>query len=220
MHAKKKVLLAAGMIAGMAALTGCTANTKPVATPTPKAVQQQTAQPATAQPATAQPDAAQPSPDATISISEAPDADESPAPIRLSIDGKDAEAKAIVERDELLLPLEETGEKLGWKVSSEQTEEETQTRRTITMEREDSRITVSWTVSDNTAKNISWQKDGLLIPVDARITTMENTVYVPAAFFEEAMDARIEQNETNVMVSAQKPNDTPKMTEDSSGEND
>jgi len=215
MHAKKKVLLAAGMIAGMAALTGCTANTKPVTTPTTQAMQQQTAQPATAQP-----DAAQASPEATIGVSEAPDSDESPAPIRLEVDGKEAEDGAIMERGELLLPLEETGEKLGWKAKSEQTEEETQTKRVITLEKGDSRITVSWTVSDNTAKNISWQKDGLLIPVDTRITTMDDVVYVPAAFFKEAMDARIEQSETNVIVSVQKPVDTPKMDEESSDEND
>lgn len=215
MHAKKKVLLAAGMIAGMAALTGCTATTKPAATMTPQVIQQQTAQPATAQP-----DAAQASPEATISVSEAPDADESPAPIRLEVDGKETEAGAIMEQEELLLPLEETGEKLGWKVKSEQSEEETQTKRIVTLEKDDSRITVSWTVSDNTAKNISWQKDGLLVPVDARITTIDDTVYVPAAFFEEAMDARIEQSETNVIVSAQKPVDTPKMDEESSDEND
>jgi len=214
MHAKKKVLLAAGMIAGMAALTGCTANTKPVTTPTAQAMQQQTAQPATAQP-----DAAQASPEATISISEAPDADESPAPIRLEVDGKEAEAGAIMGRGKLLLPLEETGEKLGWKIHNEQNEEETQIKRVVTLEKEDSRITVSWTVSDNTAKNISWQKDGLLIPVDARLTTLDDMVYVPAAFFETAMDASIVQNQTNVMVSTPKPSDTPKMEEDSSGEN-
>jgi len=215
MHAKKKVLLAAGMLAGMAALTGCTANAKPAATMTPKAMQQQTAQPATAQP-----DAAQASPEATISVSEAPDADESPAPIHLEVDGEEAETGAIMERGELLLPLEETGEKLGWKAKSEQSEEETQTKRIVTLEKDDSRITVVWTVSDNTAKNISWQKDGLLIPVDARITTVDDTVYVPAAFFETAMDVRIEHGETNVIVSAPKPVDTPKMAEDSSGEND
>ncbi len=215
MHAKKKALLAAGMLAGMAALTGCTATPKSEATKAPVAVQQQTAQPATAQP-----DSAQPSPMPTISVSAAPDSDESPAPIPLRVDGQETEAGAIMEREELLLPLMETGEKLGWKTRSEQTEEEMQTRRVITMEKENSRITVSWTVSDNTAKNISWQKDGLLIPVDARLTTVEDTVYVPAAFFEEAMDIRIEQSETNVMISAQKPADTPKMDRDSSDEND
>ena len=186
MHAKRKMLLAAGMIAGVAVLTGCTANTRPEASMAPQAAQQQTAQPASAQP----------SPESTISVSEAPDSDESPAPIRLEVDGEQADAGAIIERQDLLLPLEETGEKLGWKVSSEQTEEETQTKRVITLQKGDSRITVSWTVSDNTAKNISWQKDGLLIPVDTRITTRDDRVYVPAAFFEEAMDVRIEQSET------------------------
>lgn len=210
MHAKKKALLAAGMLAGLAVLTGCTANPKSETTKVPAAAQQQTAQPATAQP----------SPMATISASAAPDSDESPAPIPLKVDGQEAEAGALSEYGELLLPLEETGEKLGWKVKSEQTEEEAKTRRVITMEKDDSRITVSWTVSDNTAKNISWQKDGLLIPVDVRLTTMGDTVYAPAAFFEEAMDVQIEQNETNVMVSVRKPADTPNLAEDSSGEND
>ena len=219
MHAKKKALLAAGMIAGLAALTGCTAAAKPVTTPTPKAMQQQTAQPATAQPATAQPEASA-SPEAAIGLEEAPDADESPAPLRLTVDGKETDVGAIEEHGELLLPLEETAEKLGWKANSEQTGEETQTKRVVTLEKEDSRITVSWTVSDNTAKNISWQKDGLLIPVDARLTTMGDTVYVPAAFFETAMDVSIAQSQTNVMVSTPKPADTPKLEEDSSDEND
>ncbi|MBR5302905.1 MAG: hypothetical protein IKU38_08725 [Clostridia bacterium] len=209
MQAKKKALLAAGMIAGMAALTGCTAGTKPMATPTPQAMQQ-----------TAQPETAQPSPEMTISADGTPDSDESPAPIRLEVNGEQTQAEAIEEHGELLLPLEETGEKLGWTVQSEQNEEETQVKRIVTMEKEDSRITVAWTVSDNTAKNISWQKDGLLIPVDARITTAGDTVYVPAAFFEEAMDVSIVRNQTNVMISTPKPADTPKMTEDSSGEND
>ena len=79
MYAKRKALLAAGMIAGMAVLTGCTVNTKPAATPTPKPAQQQTAQPQTAQP----------SAQATISVSEAPDSDESPAPIPLTVEGEE-----------------------------------------------------------------------------------------------------------------------------------
>ncbi|MBQ7886839.1 MAG: hypothetical protein IJ313_08120 [Clostridia bacterium] len=212
MHAKKKALLAAGLIAGTAALTGCTANTTPVATPTPRAVQQQTAEPATAQPE------AQASPQADQS--DAPEDGESPAPIKLTIGGEEADQSAIMEQEELLLPLVETSEKLGWKAHSEETEEETQTKRVVTLEKEDSRITVAWTVSDNTLKNISWQKDGLLIPVDTRIITAHDTVYVPAAFFEEAMDVSVSNQQTNVIVSTPKPNDTPKMEEDSSGEND
>lgn len=212
MHAKKKALLAAGLLAGTAALTGCTATAKPVATPTPMAEKKQTAEPATAQPS------AQASPQADLS--QAPDSDESPAPLTLTVDGKGAETGAIREQRDLLLPLEETAELLGWKVSGEQTQEETQTKRVITLEKDDSRITVSWTVSDNTIKGISWQKDGLLIPVDTRITTIEDTVYVPAAFFETAMDAAVSDHQTNVIVSTPKPSDTPKMAEDSSGEND
>ena len=207
MHAKKKALLAAGMIAGLAALTGCTANTKPESIVTPKAMQQQTAQSATADPEVSA------SPEATISASAAPDADESPAPLRLMVDGKEAEAEAISEHGELLLPLEETGEKLGWKAKSEQTEEETQTKRVITLEKDDSRITVSWTVSDNTAKNISWQKDGLLIPVDTHITTLGDAAYVPAAFFEQGMNAAVSKAQDGVTVELSKPQDTPETQE-------
>ena len=209
MHAKKKALLLASLIAGATALTGCTVVSKMAATPTPMAIQQQTAQPATAEPAAQQ----------TAAPSEAPQADTTPEPLDLLIGGEKAEAGAIFEQEKLLLPLVETAEKLGWKAKSEQTEEETQTKHVVTLEKDDSRITVNWTVSDNTARNVSWQKDGLLIPVDARITTVGDTVYVPAAFFEMAMDVRIAKGETNVIISTPKPDDTPKMTEDSTGEN-
>ena len=207
MHAKKKTLFLFALIAGALALTGCTAMEKPSASPTPMAQPQQTAQPATAEPV----------PEETISATAAPQ--EEIKSVTLLIGGQEVQADALIEQGKLLLPLTETGEALGWKAQSEQTEEEAQTRRIITLEKDESRITVSWTVSDNTAKNISWQKDGLLIPVDASLTTMDNTVYVPAAFFEMAVDARITKNETNVIVSTPKPNDTPKMTEDSTGKN-
>lgn len=209
MHSKKKALLAAGLIAGAAALTGCTAATAPVTTPTPQAAQQATAEPATAQPSAA----------ATMEATTEPAGEETPAPIALLVDGKEVSVHAAQEQGSLLLPLEATAEALGWKADSQQTEEETQTKRVITLEKDDSRITVSWTVSDNTAKGITWQKDGLLIPVDARITTMDSVVYVPAAFFEEAMDVKIAKTQTGVVVSTPQPMETPQTKEDSSGEN-
>ena len=209
MHAKKRILLAVSLAVGAAALTGCSAAARPVNTPTPMAAQQQTVQPATAQPEVQE----------TVVPGETPEAEATPDAISLLIGGEKASVRAILEQDKLMLPLVETAEKLGWKAESEQTEEETQTKRVITLEKDESRITVSWTVSDNTAKNISWQKDGLLIPVDTHITTIGENVYVPAAFFEVAMDAHIDKRETNVIVSTPKPDDTPKMTEDSTGEN-
>lgn len=212
MHTKKKALLAAGLLAGAAALTGCTA-AKPAATPTPMAVRQ------TAEPATAEPAGAQTSPEATNSAEEAPGDAQPPAPIELLIGDELADAGAIEEDGTLMLPLVQTAEKIGWKADGEESEEETQARRVITLEKDDSRITVSWTVSDNTVRNISWQKDGLLIPVDTHITTLGDIVYVPAAFFEEAMGVSVTQKQTNVIVSTPKPEDTPKMMQDSSGEN-
>lgn len=198
MRNTKKALLAAGLVAGAAALTGCTASTTPVTTPTPQAAQQVTAQPT---------DAAETTPE--------PAGEETPAPIELLVDGKEVDMPAEKERGSLLLPLEATAEALGWKADSQQTEEETQTRRVVTLDREDSRITVTWTVSDNTTKGITWQKDGLLIPVDTRITTMDGVVYVPAAFFEEAMGVTITEDKAGVSVATPKPKETPPTQEDS-----
>ena len=206
---RRKALLAAGLIAGAAALTGCTANTAPVNTPTPQAAQQATAEPATAQPSAA----------ATMEATAEPAGEETPAPLALLVDGKEVAVDAAKEQGTLLLPLEATAEALGWKTDSQQTEEETQVRRVVTLEKDDSRITISWTVSDNTTRSITWQKDGLLIPVDTRITTMDGVVYVPAAFFEEAMDVTITETKTGVAVATPKPMETPQTREDSSGEN-
>ena len=209
MRNTRKALLAAGLIAGAAALTGCTANTAPVNTPTPQAAQQATAEPATAQPSAA----------ATMEATAEPAGEETPAPLALLVDGKEVAVNAAKEQGSLLLPLEATAEALGWKADSQQTEEETQVRRVVTLEKEGSRITVSWTVSDNTTRSITWQKDGLLIPVDTRITTMDGVVYVPAAFFEEAMDVTITETKTVIAVATPKPMETPQTREDSSGEN-
>ena len=209
MRNTRKALLAAGLIAGAAALTGCTANTAPVNTPTPQAAQQATAEPATAQPSAA----------ATMEATAEPAGEETPAPLALLVDGKEVAVDAAKEQGTLLLPLEATAEALGWKTDSQQTEEETQVRRVVTLEKDDSRITISWTVSDNTTRSITWQKDGLLIPVDTRITTMDGVVYVPAAFFEEAMDVTITETKTGSAVATPKPMETPQTREDSSGEN-
>ena len=209
MRNTRKALLAAGLIAGAAALTGCTANTAPVNTPTPQAAQQATAEPATAQPSAA----------ATMEATTEPAGEETPAPLALLVDGKEVAVNAAKEQGSLLLPLEATAEALGWKADSQQTEEETQVRRVVTLEKADSRITVSWTVSDNTTRSITWQKDGLLIPVETRITTRDGVVNVPAAFFEEAMDVTITETKTGIAVATPKPMETPQTREDSSGEN-
>ena len=195
----KRALLAAGLIAGAAAMTGCTAQTTPAATPTPQVDQQETAQPA------------QESPQANAS----PEAgDESPVPIALSAGGKKLEADAVGEQGRLLLPLVETAEALGYDADSESLEEETQTKRTISLTREESRITVAWVVSDNTARQITWQRDGLLVPVDPYLTTIEDVVYVPAAFFEEAVEAKIVEKDGRVTVTTPEPADTPPMQEE------
>lgn len=198
MKRSKKAILAAGLIAGAAAMTGCTANTTPVATPTPQTAAQATAEPATAEPM----------PETTAEAGE-----ETPGPIGLLVDGKEVTAGAAKEQDMLLLPLIETAEALGWAADSQQLEEETQVQRTVSLEKEGSRITVVWVVSDNTTRQITWQKDGLLIPVDTKITTIGESVYVPAAFFEEAMEAGVDETADGVTVTPPKPKQTPETQE-------
>ena len=90
----------------------------------------------------------------------------------------------------------------------------------MTLEKGESRITVSWTVSDNTAKGITWQKDGLLIPVDTHLTTVDETVYVPSAFFEKAIDVTVQRTQNGVSVTPVEPEDTPEKQEQTAEAND
>ena len=203
MRVSKKGILAAGLLAGAAVMTGCAANVTPAATTTPKTAA------ATMQPATPQPTAEQPT--------EAPAPED--APLKLTVDGKEIDAEAMAEGDMLLLPLAETAEALGFKAVSEKEETDGGEKRIVSLEKDESRITVSWTVSDNTVKGISWQKDGLLIPVDTYLKTKENTVYVPAAFFEEAMKAGVVRTDKTVEVTVPKPADTPETETQDVGEN-
>jgi len=205
MKRNKGLWLAAALVTGAAALTGCSAQVTPVVTPTPD-----TNRTITAQPATVQPDAGDPTPDPSSSAA----GDETPGPIiALSIGGEEIKASAMEENGKLLLPLIETAEVLGWAAEEEETQEETQTRRTIVLTKEDSRISVAWVVSDNTASRITWQKDGLLIPVDTKLTTLGGVVYVPAAFFEEAMNVSVKRAADGVNVSTPAPKATEETRE-------
>lgn len=205
MKRNKKAILAAGLLSGAAALTGCTANTTPVTTPTPQPAQQETVAPPTAEPAAQ----ASTAPDDQMETG----GEETPGPIRLRVDGQEADISAIEEQDMLLLPLMETAALLEWKASSESLEEDTKTRRTITLEKEESKITVTWISSDNTASQITWQRDGLLIPVNPYITTMDDVVYVPVSFFEEALDVSVQQGQDAIDLQTKAPADTPQMSE-------
>ena len=187
MKRRNKAILAAGMLAGSCALTGCASGGVPQPTPSPDVAQQQSAEP---------------SPEASAEPKEE-------TPIPLWVDGREAENAAVEENGALLLPLIETGEALGWTAESEELTEETQIRRSVAMTKDNSKISVTWMVSDNTASAITWQKDGLLIPVDTRLTTLESVVYVPAAFFEEAMDASVMRKENAVEVSSMESTATP-----------
>ena len=191
---RKKALLAAGLLAGAAALTVCTAGTTPAVTATPQTAQQETVQPE---------ESASPAETANAG------GEETPGPIALRVDGRALDADALREGDKLLLPLMETAEALGWQARSEDKEEERLTRRSVELTREESRITVTWTVSDNTARQITWQKDGLLVPVDTYLTTFADKVYVLAAFFETAMRVSVDAQVDGVSVRTPAPQQTP-----------
>ncbi|MBR5288272.1 MAG: hypothetical protein IKU34_06740 [Clostridia bacterium] len=205
MKRNKGLWLAAALITGAAALTGCSAQVTPSVTPTPN-----TNATITAQPATAQPDMAQATPDPSASAA----GEETPGPLALYVSGEELKASAIEENGKLMLPLVETAEVLGWAAEEQETQEETQTRRSIVLTKDESRISVAWVVSDNTASRITWQKDGLLIPVDTKITTLGGVVYVPAAFFEAAMDASVQRRTDGILVAAP----TPKATEETAAQ--
>lgn len=195
MKRRKKAILAAGMLMGAAALTGCTAGTPSTSsTSTPQTAQQQTAE-------------ATPQTSPSVETTD----EETPAPIRLRVEDRDMDIGAIEEDGRLFLPLAETGEALGWKAESESMEEESRTRRSISLTKEDSRITVTWLVSDNTTSQITWQKDGLLVPVDPALTTLHDVVYVPAAFFEEAAGVSVSRTAEGIDVQPPASKDTPPM---------
>ena len=195
MKRRKKAILAAGMLMGAAALTGCAAGTPSTSsTSTPQTAQQQTAE-------------ATPQTSPSVETTD----EETPAPIRLRVEDRDMDIGALEEEGRLFLPLEETGEALGWKAESESMEDESRTRRSISLTKEDSRITVTWLVSDNTASQITWQKDGLLVPVDPALTTLHDVVYVPAAFFEEAAGVSVSRTAEGIDVQPPASKDTPPM---------
>lgn len=211
MQKGKKMMLAAGLLAGAAAMTGCSADMRAAVTPTPNA-QQVTAAPATAQPAQ--------NAQNTQETDAQTDAEEMPESLPVRVGEEELSSPAMEEDGKLLLPLIETAQALGFKADEEQNQGETETKRVVTLDKEGSRITVSWTVSDNTAKGITWQKDGLLIPVDTYLTTADDVVYAPSAFFEEAMDVTIDTTQKGVIVAPVKPSDTPEKQEQTLEGND
>ena len=197
MKRRKKAILAAGMLMGAAALTGCAAGTPSTSsTSTPQTAQQQTAE-------------ATPQTSPSVETTD----EETPAPIHLRVEDRDIDIGALEEEGRLFLPLAETGEALGWKAESESMEDESRTRRSISLTKEDSRITVTWLVSDNTTSQITWQKDGLLVPVDPALTTLHDVVYVPAAFFEEAAGVSVSRTAEGIDVQPPASKDTPPTKE-------
>ena len=200
MKSKKGMGLAAGFLACALMMGGCSLPGMPAASPTPDAAAKATAQP---------------------EASDAPTmGEQTETGFSLSIGGEPIKTQALEETGRVLLPLVETAEVLGWAAEEESIEEETQTKRSIVLSKDDSRITVTWVVRDNTAKSITWQKDGLLIPVNTHITTKDSVVYVPAAFFEEAREVKVSKTGAGVSVSLPEEKATPDAQEDSGQSSD
>ena len=98
MKRRNKAILAAGLLAGACALTGCASGGSSQPKPSPDVAQQQSAEP---------------SPETSAEPAE-------DVPIPLFVDGKEADSAAIEENGMMLLPLIETGEALGWTAESEE----------------------------------------------------------------------------------------------------
>ncbi len=200
MMSKMRMGLAAGLLVCTLTISGCSLQTETAASPTPDTAEKATAQPET-------------------SVSPESGAQEETV-LSLSVAGEELKTQALEETGKVLLPLVETAEVLGWAAEEESVEEETQTKRSVVLSKDDSRITVTWMVSDNTAKNITWQKDGLLIPVNTHITTKDSAVYVPAAFFEEAMGVKVSKTQEGVSVLPAQEKATPQTPQDSGQSSD
>ena len=195
----RRGLMTAGLLAGLLALSGCSVLEAPAATPTPDAAQKATEQP-------------------TTEVPEVPKEEAAPKTLTLMIEGEEIKTPAMEAGDMVLLPLIETAQVLGWAAEEEAREEtndaeETQTKRSVVLSKGDSRISVAWTVSDNTARKITWQKDGLLTPVNTKITTVDGVVYVPAAFFEEATGVKVSRTLEGIDVLLPQDKATPATQE-------
>lgn len=185
MKQSAKAAIAAGMLAAALMLTGCAAGNAGTKQ-TPQA--EQTAQ---------------------TESTQTPEAEGEPGEMPVSIGGKELDAKALREDKGLLLPLGETARALGFDVQEKTEETDDKERRSVELTRGEDKITVLWSVSDNTARDISWQKNGLLIPVDARLTTKGETVYVPAAFFEKAANVMVTEADGKVRIEKKESTVTP-----------
>lgn len=188
MKQSTKLAMAVGVLASALMLTGCAAG---------NAGAKQTPQ------AAATTEAAQ------TESAEVPDAEGKPGEMSVSVSEKELETKALREDKGLLLPLGETARALGYDVQEKTEETDDKERRSVEMTQGEDKITVLWSVSDNTARDISWQKNGLLIPVDARLTTKGETVYVPAAFFEKAADVVVTEADGSVKIEKKGSTATP-----------
>ena len=61
-------------------------------------------------------------------------------------------------------------------------------------------VTVSYLVQDNTVTDIQFARGKLIVPVDRVLQVEGDTVYAPEDFFEEAMEAEIDDEDGRVTV--------------------
>lgn len=196
----KRALLLAAYVGIIGCLSGCAADGAE-ATPQPAVSAQATAS-ATAD-ETQRAVVLSPSAEATPAATQAPRAN-----LNITVDGKTLKNKAMTEDDETFLPLTETAEALGYKAAVSELEEDTQRRRvhTFSIGADKSReVAVSYLLKDNTATDISFARDKMIVPVDRVLQFEGDVVYAPEDFFEEAMEADIETDEEGKKVTVRSP---------------
>lgn len=137
------------------------------------------------------------------------------ANLSVTVDGTALKGKAMIDSEETFLPLVQTAEALGYKASVSELEEDAQRRRVHTFsvgEDKSREVGVSYLLKDNTVSDISFARDKMIVPVDRVLHFEGDTVYAPADFFEEAMEAKIEtdaEQKKVTVLSAQAKHATP-----------
>lgn len=125
------------------------------------------------------------------------------ANLAVTVDGKRLMGQGLREEDETFLPLVETAQALGYTADVAQTQADGRTRcvHTFSMGEDAGReVTVSYLVQDNTVTDVQFARGKLIVHVDRVLQFEGDTVYAPEDFFEEAMEAEIDDEDGRVTV--------------------
>lgn len=125
------------------------------------------------------------------------------ANLAVTVDGKRLMGQGLRAEDETFLPLVETARALGYAADVAETQSDGRKRcvHTFSMEGDAAtEVTVSYLVQDNTVTDIQFARGKLIVPVDRVLQVEGDTVYAPEDFFEEAMEAEIDDEDGRVTV--------------------